>query len=69
MLLNSKCRVTSEVSAYRAAEFQRSYGRAHPPSQTRWPIGGVKDSRYGSEGGPEALEAYLDTKTVAMTSV
>ncbi|MBL0085421.1 MAG: NAD-dependent succinate-semialdehyde dehydrogenase [Ideonella sp.] len=33
------------------------------------PFGGVKDSGYGSEGGPEALEAYLLTKTVAMTSV
>ena len=33
------------------------------------PFGGVKDSGYGSEGGPEALEAYLVTKTVAMTSV
>ena len=33
------------------------------------PFGGIKDSGYGSEGGPEALEAYLQTKTVAMTSV
>ena len=33
------------------------------------PFGGVKDSGYGSEGGPEALESYLQTKTVAMTSV
>ena len=33
------------------------------------PFGGVKDSGYGSEGDPEALEAYLDTKAVAMTSV
>ena len=30
------------------------------------PFGGVKDSGYGSEGGPEALEAYLITKTVAV---
>jgi succinate-semialdehyde dehydrogenase / glutarate-semialdehyde dehydrogenase len=28
------------------------------------PFGGVKDSGYGSEGGPEALEAYLNTKAV-----
>jgi succinate-semialdehyde dehydrogenase / glutarate-semialdehyde dehydrogenase len=25
----------------------------------------VKDSGYGSEGGMEALEAYLNTKTVS----
>jgi succinate-semialdehyde dehydrogenase / glutarate-semialdehyde dehydrogenase len=30
------------------------------------PFGGVKDSGYGSEGGPEALEAYLATKTVSI---
>ncbi|MGO4330399.1 NAD-dependent succinate-semialdehyde dehydrogenase [Cupriavidus sp. 2TAF22] len=32
------------------------------------PFGGVKDSGYGSEGGPEALEAYLNTKTVSVMS-
>jgi succinate-semialdehyde dehydrogenase/glutarate-semialdehyde dehydrogenase len=26
----------------------------------------MKDSGYGSEGGPEALEAYLNTKTVSI---
>ncbi|WP_118182779.1 NAD-dependent succinate-semialdehyde dehydrogenase [Paraburkholderia phosphatilytica] len=30
------------------------------------PFGGVKDSGYGSEGGPEALEAYLVTKSVTV---
>lgn len=33
------------------------------------PFGGVKDSGYGSEGGPEALEAYLSTKSVSITDV
>jgi succinate-semialdehyde dehydrogenase/glutarate-semialdehyde dehydrogenase len=31
------------------------------------PLGGVKESVYGSEGGPEALEAYLATKSVTIT--
>lgn len=30
------------------------------------PFGGVKDSGYGSEGGPEAIEAYLNVKAVAV---
>jgi len=33
------------------------------------PFGGVKDSGYGSEGGPEALEAYLVTKAVSVVGV
>lgn len=33
------------------------------------PFGGVKDSGYGSEGGPEALEAYLSTKSVSIVNV
>ena len=33
------------------------------------PFGGIKDSGYGSEGGPEALEAYLVTKTVSILSI
>jgi len=30
------------------------------------PFGGIKDSGYGSEGGPEALEVYLNTRAVAV---
>ena len=33
------------------------------------PFGGVKDSGYGSEGGPEAMEAYLITKAVSIMAV
>ncbi|MBM3352935.1 MAG: NAD-dependent succinate-semialdehyde dehydrogenase [Betaproteobacteria bacterium] len=30
------------------------------------PFGGVKDSGYGSEGGPEAMEAYLNSRAVVI---
>jgi succinate-semialdehyde dehydrogenase / glutarate-semialdehyde dehydrogenase len=33
------------------------------------PLGGVKDSGYGSEGGSEAVEAYLNPKFVTHTSL
>ena len=33
------------------------------------PFGGVKDSGYGSEGGTEALEAYLVTKFISQATV
>jgi succinate-semialdehyde dehydrogenase/glutarate-semialdehyde dehydrogenase len=33
------------------------------------PFGGVKDSGYGSEGGPEALDAYLNARAVAVMNV
>ena len=33
------------------------------------PFGGVKDSGYGSEGGPEAMEAYLVAKSVSIMAV
>lgn len=33
------------------------------------PFGGLKDSGYGSEGGYEALEAYLTTKAVSIASI
>ena len=33
------------------------------------PFGGLKDSGYGSEGGPEALEACLNTRAISITPV
>jgi succinate-semialdehyde dehydrogenase / glutarate-semialdehyde dehydrogenase len=33
------------------------------------PFGGVKDSGYGSEGGPEAVEAYLNVRSVSIMNV
>jgi succinate-semialdehyde dehydrogenase/glutarate-semialdehyde dehydrogenase len=35
------------------------------PAWPELPFGGVKDSGYGSEGGPEALEGYLHAKSVS----
>lgn len=33
------------------------------------PFGGLKDSGYGTEGGPEALDAYLNTRAVVIANV
>ena len=33
------------------------------------PFGGVKDSGYGSEGGSEAIESYLNTKLVTQVGI
>ncbi|MBC7463162.1 MAG: aldehyde dehydrogenase family protein, partial [Actinobacteria bacterium] len=33
------------------------------------PFGGLKDSGYGSEGGIEAVEAYLNVRAVAVANV
>jgi succinate-semialdehyde dehydrogenase/glutarate-semialdehyde dehydrogenase len=33
------------------------------------PFGGVKDSGHGSEGGAEAIEAYLQTRFVTMADL
>lgn len=36
------------------------------PAWPEMPFGGVKDSGYGTEGGPEALDPYLVTKSVSL---
>jgi succinate-semialdehyde dehydrogenase / glutarate-semialdehyde dehydrogenase len=33
------------------------------------PFGGVKDSGYGTEGGPEAIQGYLNTKFVSLLPI
>lgn len=42
-----------------------SFGLALPET----PFGGVKDSGYGSEGGTEAMDGYLNTKFITQTGV
>jgi succinate-semialdehyde dehydrogenase/glutarate-semialdehyde dehydrogenase len=39
------------------------------PAIPEVPIGGVKDSGYGSEGGSEAIEQYLHTKFVSQAGL
>jgi len=39
-----------------------------PTPSAEMPFGGIKDSGYGSEGGPEAMDAYLTSKAVSVTS-
>jgi len=33
------------------------------------PFGGIKDSGYGSEGGPEAMDTYLNARAVTIMNV
>lgn len=40
-----------------------------PTPSAELPFGGIKDSGYGSEGGPEAMEAYLNTRAVSITNI
>ena len=40
---------------------------ATPSAERRF--GGIKDSGYGSEGGPEALEACMNTRAISITNV
>lgn len=40
-----------------------------PAAWPELPFGGVKDSGYGSDGGPEALDAHLNTRLVSVMSL
>ncbi|EJM56231.1 NAD-dependent succinate-semialdehyde dehydrogenase [Pseudomonas sp. GM48] len=41
----------------------------HSVALPEHPFGGVKDSGYGTEGGPGALDAFITTKFVSLASV
>jgi succinate-semialdehyde dehydrogenase/glutarate-semialdehyde dehydrogenase len=75
-------RLSFGLSAY---AFTRSLKNAHLLSQrveagmlwinqpalpsAEMPFGGIKDSGYGTEGGSEAMEAYLNTRAVTIANV
>lgn len=40
-----------------------------PATSAELPFGGIKDSGYGTEGGPEAVEAYLNTRAVSIMNI
>jgi acyl-CoA reductase-like NAD-dependent aldehyde dehydrogenase len=44
-------------------------GEASAQPSAEMPFGGLKDSGYGSDGRPEALEAYLNARSVAVMNV
>jgi len=56
--MHTTARLTNEVEAGMLSI--NHIGLALPET----PFGGIKDSGYGSEGGSEAIEAYLDTRFV-----
>jgi hypothetical protein len=69
-------RCTADPGPFQPAEsgtvpgLQRTTKRCCAAPGTRGaPLGGVKDSGYGSEGGSEAIEAYLVTKFVTQTGL
>jgi succinate-semialdehyde dehydrogenase/glutarate-semialdehyde dehydrogenase len=53
----------------RCVEVGMLWINTHALASAEMPFGGLKDSGYGSEGGPEALEAYLNTRAVAVMNV
>lgn len=40
-----------------------------PATSAELPFGGIKDSGYGTEGGSEAVEAYLNTRAVSVMNI
>ena len=58
MAVSSRCRTTVGRSVASAARL---------PSLPDMPIGGVKDSGYGYEGGRAGIEAFLHFKLVSTT--
>ena len=63
---------TDEARAARVAS-KLEVGMAHvniiAAEAAELPFGGLKDSGYGSEGGPEAIEAHLNTRLVSIMNV
>ena len=68
LLLTAVVGVLGQVHASRITAADEPPRASIAPSP-EMPFGGVKDSGYGSEGGPEAMEGYLVTKAVSIMAL
>lgn len=56
---------TSDILS-RALEVGMLWINTSAVTSAEMPFGGIKDSGYGTEGGPEALDAYLNVRSIAV---
>ena len=56
-------------TTYLAAMVRGHAGLMSLPSNAKAPFGGMKESGYGREGGPQGIDEYLDVKYVSIGGV